>query len=274
MQSMTGFGAHEVDLTPAGKVCVELRSINHKFLEILVHLPEGTLSLEDRIKKTIETKIKRGRVTCAVNVIGAVQSAAFINEPLLKNYLGKLKNIKRKFKLDDNININTLVNLPGVLVAEEMRVSSGSIWPEVNQALKSALSELSKTRHKEGAALKGYLKNRTKVIKLDLGKAKLKFKKAVKEKLKTLDSSEEQSMFLKSSDINEEIERLSFHIHNLSNTLDKSGEIGKELDFIAQEMQREANTLAAKTFDVGVSAQVLKIKSSIEKVREQVQNIE
>ena len=136
------------------------------------------------------------------------------------------------------------------------------------------MEELTNTRRKEGIALKGYLKNRAKIIRIDLNKAKMKFKKAVKSKLKTLASSEEKSMFLKGSDITEEIERLSFHIQNLNGTLEKSGSIGKELDFIAQEMQREANTLAAKTFDVSVSAQVLKIKSSIEKVREQVQNIE
>ena len=267
MQSMTGFGAHEIDLAPAGKVCVELRSINHKFLEILVHLPEGTLSLEDRIKKTIESKIKRGRVTCAINIIGACSSAAFINEQLLKNYLTKLRSINKKLKLGNDVTMSTLINLPGVLVSEQARISSGSIWPEVNKALKSALGELAKTRRKEGLALKGYLGNRAKIIKLDLAKTKLKFKKAVKEKLRTLTTSEEQSMFLKSSDINEELERLTFHIHNLCRTLGKPGAIGKELDFIAQEMQREANTLAAKTFDVGVSAQVLKIKSSIEKVR-------
>ena len=97
---------------------------------------------------------------------------------------------------------------------------------------------------------------------------------AIKKKLKALDNDEERSAFLKDTDTTEEIDRLGFHIRNFKGKINESGSIGKELDFIAQEMQREANTLAAKTFDVAVSTQVLNIKSLIEKIREQVQNIE
>jgi uncharacterized protein (TIGR00255 family) len=131
-----------------------------------------------------------------------------------------------------------------------------------------------KMRHKEGRALFGFLKNRAEALRVNLVIIKIKFKKAIKEKLKYLDTEEERSNFLKDSDITEEIERLAFHIRNFNHKLSKNGPIGKELDFIAQEMQREANTLAAKTFEATISARVVQMKSQIEKIREQVQNIE
>jgi uncharacterized protein (TIGR00255 family) len=140
--------------------------------------------------------------------------------------------------------------------------------------LERALDDLVKTRKNEGQALHKYLKKRAEALSINLQAVKLRFKEAIKAKLSILITDEERSSFLKESDINEELERLTFHIGNFKNKLTQSGPVGKELDFIAQEMQREANTLAAKSFDVGVSGKVVEMKSQIEKIREQVQNIE
>lgn len=274
IQSMTGFGAKEIKVKPLGKICVELRSSNHKFLESVFHLPEGLLFLEDRLKKLIEAKIKRGRVTCVITSMAGGVSSVFINKTLLKNYIAKLKNIKEEFGVEDEININTLIHLPGVLSLEENKIPQGKIWSHLGILVNRALEDLVKMRQKEGRALFGFLKNRVELLKTELGMIKLRFKKAIKEKLVAIDTDEERSNFLKDTDITEEIERLSFHIRNFKNKLSKSGPIGKELDFIAQEMQREANTLAAKTFDVAISGRVVQMKSQIEKLREQVQNIE
>jgi len=129
-------------------------------------------------------------------------------------------------------------------------------------------------RQKEGRATYVYLKNRLEALKADLGIINSRFKKIVPHKLAKIASDEERASFLKVADISEELERLAFHIKNFWHKLSQLGPLGKELDFIAQEMQREANTVGAKSFDKIVSAKVVQLKSQIEKIREQVQNIE
>lgn len=274
IHSMTGFSSRECQITPFGKICVEFKTSNHKFLDIVFHLPDGFLSLEDKLKKEIEAKLKRGRVTCAIAITCAKGSNVLINKALLKNYITVLKGIKREFRINDNISINSLLKLPGVFNLEENRVPALSLWPRLNVLVNRTLDDLVKTRQKEGAALSGHLKTRVKELKVNLDTIKERFRKAIKVKLKTIKTDDERSAFLRTTDITEEIERLAFHFRNFRNKLSESGPIGKELDFIAQEMQREANTLGAKSFDTLVSAGAVQMKSRIEKIREQVQNIE
>lgn len=274
INSMTGFGTKETKILPWAKIRVELRSSNHKFLEIVFHLPEVLLSLEDRIKKEIEAKIKRGRVTCVINIAGALAPDVFINKQLLKNYVRALRNIKEEFRIQDEMGVDTLIHLPGVLSLAENRLSKVQIWPRLKVLVNQALDNLLAMRQKEGRALYVYLKARSEALKTNLFFIKARFKKAIKDKIANIRTDEERASFLKEMDITEEIERLGFHIQNFKNKILKKGPVGKELDFICQEMQREANTIGAKSFDVGVSARVIQIKSQIEKIREQLQNIE
>jgi uncharacterized protein (TIGR00255 family) len=274
VNSMTGFGSKEKEIAPFGKISVEIRSTNHKFLEIVFHLPEGFLSLEDRLKAEIEAKVKRGRITCAVNISGGKAAHIYVNKQLLKNYLSTFKHMQKEFHIKDDLSVNTLIHLPGVLSLEENAIPKASIWPHLKALANAALDEFVKMRRKEGQALHNYLKSRAQNLFADLQAIKARFKEAIKNKLGSLETDEERASFLRESDITEEIERLTFHIRNFKSKLGKSSPIGKELDFIAQEMQREANTLAAKSFDVKVSGTVVEMKSQIEKIREQVQNIE
>jgi len=274
IKSMTGFGSAESQISSLGKVSVELKSTNHKFLEIVFHLPLGLLALEDKIKKEIESKIKRGRITCAINISESKTQKVFVNKDLLKNYFHEFKSIKKEFKIRDEINIDTLIHLPGVISLEEHRVGKDVIWPQLKPVISKALGGLSKMRQNEGKALYGYLKERGKNLGESIGFISKRFKKAVQDKLKEIQTDEERSSFLKSSDITEEIERLMFHIGNFNKTIAQNLPIGKELDFVAQEMQREANTLAAKSFDAVISGRIVVVKSQIEKIREQVQNVE
>jgi len=274
IKSMTGFGSAEVEMAGQGKISVELRSTNHKFLETVLHLPDGSLCLEERVKKAIEAKIKRGRVTCAVHLSGKKAGNASINKTLLKKYLEKINSVKKELKLKDSLDLNALINLPGVLTLEEETVPAESLWPKLKVSLDIAVGNLVRAREKEGAALQGYLKKQADGLRGRLLNIKSRLRIAIKKKLKALNNDEERSAFLKDTDTTEEIDRLGFHMRNFKGKINENGSIGKELDFIAQEMQREANTLAAKTFDVAVSTQVLNIKSLIEKIREQVQNIE
>ncbi len=274
LSSMTGFGSREKEIAPLGKVSVELRSANHKFLDIVFRLPEGFLSLEERIKKEIEAKIKRGRVTCAINISAGSLPEVRVNKGLFRNYLAALREVKKEFRLKDEAYLDTLINLPGVLALADEQISKERIWPALKTLIQQALDGLVRARQKEGRALGIYLKSRAKGLEANLVRIRTRFKKVIKDKAAAFATDEERSSFLKDADISEELERLSFHIRNFQNKLTKGGSVGKELDFIAQEMQREANTIAAKSCDTAISGRIVGMKSQIEKIREQAQNIE
>ena len=166
------------------------------------------------------------------------------------------------------------MHLPGVLSLEEGRVPAESIWPRLKVLVERSVSELARTRSKEGKALFVFLKRRAQGLKEQLEIIKTRNKKIIKDRLAGFSTDDERCAFLKDANVSEELERLAFHIRNFSGKLSKAGSVGKELDFIAQEMQREANTMGAKSCDAIVSSRVVQVKSQIEKIREQVQNIE
>lgn len=274
INSMTGFGSSQAKISSWGQFCVEIRGTNHKFLDVALHLPDELLSLEERVKKEISAKIKRGRLVCVINISQRQTPRVCINKQLLKNYTAALRNIKNQVHIREGVSLDTLINLPGVLSLDTQKAAPLAIWPSLKILVNQALAELIKARHKEGRALSGFLKAKTATVGLDLNKIRQRFKKVVRQRLQELKADEERSGFLKDTDITEEIERLAFHLANLRTKLNKSGPLGKELDFITQEMQREANTMGAKSCDKFISASVVQIKSHIEKLREQLQNVE
>ena len=274
INSMTGFGSHEAGINSIGRICVELRCTNHKFSETVFNLPDGLLSLEEKLKKEIEDRIRRGRIYCAINIKGQATQGIFVNRKLLKNYLQELNAIKKEFKIDDGLGLDSLIRLPGVLSLKENNPAGAHIWEKLKPVFLQALNNLLKARRKEGKALAVLLKERGRLLKEDLSFIKRRFAVAVKNKLKEIQAEEERSAFLKAADVAEEIDRLHFHLNNFQHKIIKGGAVGKELDFITQEMQREANTLAAKSFDLMISGRAVQMKSQIEKIREQVQNIE
>lgn len=273
IQSMTGFGRAEKKIQPYGIVSVEIRSINHKFLESVIHVPEGFLSLEDKIKKEIETRIVRGRLTCVINIVNGSSRDVAINEQLIKKYLTSINSIAKKYGVGGEVNINNLITLPGVLSLTENRLDADKLWAQVKTVLHKALSELLAMRNKEGKALLCFLKERNDDLRKDIDEIKARYKKTAHEKAAKFSTDAERAAFLKETDITEEVERLDYHIANFKTKFTATGPIGKELDFISQEMQREANTMGAKTCDAYISGKVIEIKSHIEKTREQLQNI-
>lgn len=274
VNSMTGFGRSQAQIKLLGKVSVELKSSNHKFLDVVVHLPPGLLSLEENIKKEVESKIRRGRVTCVVSAEGTKAPAVFISRDLVRNYVSEIKKIKQEFRIKDELSINTLMHLPGVVCAREAAVSDFRLWPGLKKIVGQACRDLITMRQKEGRALYVHLKKRALALGRDLAAIRQGFTAAINRKLEQFNTEEERSSFLKESDITEEIERLEFHANNFVRTLSRNDAVGKELDFITQEMQREANTMGAKSCDTSISSIVIQIKSKIEKLREQLQNIE
>jgi len=274
IQGMTGFGSAENTFQKIGMVRVEIRSTNHKFLETVLHVPEGLISVEDKIKKTIEGRLKRGRVTCVVAVSKPASLQINVNMQVLTRYLAAIKEVSRRYKLAEKPAIDTLINLPGVLNVAEQRISSQELWPSLQKVLDASLDDLTAMRRKEGQALGVYLKTESEALSRGVDFVQQRFKKAIKAKVARIVSDIERASFLKEADISEELQRLAFHAKSFKGRLSSPGPVGKELDFICQEMQREANTIGAKSCDVEISAKVVQIKSQIEKLREQVQNAE
>lgn len=274
IESMTGFGRADVDARGIGRISVEIRSTNHKFLETVLHMPEGFLSLEEKIKKEIEGEVARGRIVCVVTIVAEEAHDVVINHRVIAKYLAAVKEIKRKHAIQENASMNTLLRLPGVFTLAESVGAQNKMWPSIRQLVVKATKELVSMRMKEGRALCVVLKSTAQKLRSHVAAVKARQQKVVDERKLGFASDEERSSFLKSSDIAEELDRLAYHVGNLLDKLRRGGVIGKELDFIAQEMQRETNTIGAKSCDASISGMVVEMKSFIEKIREQVQNIE
>jgi uncharacterized protein (TIGR00255 family) len=203
IKSMTGFAAKELKLRGSGKISVELRSTNHKFLDTVLHLPEGFLSLEDGIKKMIEARIKRGRVTCVVNIAGEKPAEILLNTQLLKKYIAQLSRARRRFGMKEEITLDTLIHLPGVLSLAQAPVSAKVSWPRLKILVNSAVQALDRARQKEGSALYRYLNSRARSLEADLRNVKARFKKVVADRLNIIKTDEEKASFLKNTDVTE-----------------------------------------------------------------------
>lgn len=270
LTGMTGFARASCQLKDT-HFNLEVRSLNHRYLDCLVHSPDGFGELEDFIKAQVRARIKRGRIT-VVLTIANLHPKVNVDYALGENYVRKLKELGHKLKLEDNLSLSQIINLEGILKLEKTPLT-----PEFIQAIKTladrTLEKLAAIRQKEGRAVSADILRRLRVIRKEADRIR-QGAKVVNAQKKNILSHEEYSVFLKSTDIAEELTRISYHLKNFLATIKKSTSSGKELDFIAQEIQREANTISAKAQNAAVSASIVKIKSAIEQIREQVQNVE
>jgi uncharacterized protein (TIGR00255 family) len=268
ISSMTGFGRARDLISPWGRISLEMRSVNHRFLDITLNLPEGFLYLEQKLKDKIAKRIKRGHIICRLDI-----NTSQLKKPILNKYYFSLKQISREIDLKQDIDINTLAGLPGVWsMQSQSSLSLG--WAQIRSLVKEALDLVIKRRQQEGEVLCKDLRTRLHRLEKILKAIKARFRKVIKQRLEKYKTEEEKNSFLKSSDINEEIVRLSSHLKNFSRCLKNNKAVGKELDFILQEMQRETNTIGAKSIDAAISKRIIAKKSEIEKMREMVQNVE
>ena len=291
IKSMTGYG-NAKERTPGGFASVEIKSINHRFLEVSCRLPGDLSSYEDKIQGLIKKKIIRGKLYFnlieegIINHVGALS----VDMELAKKYYNKLKKVKKTFNLDKDINLKDIVSFPGIVSYKISEKDILKIWPMLEKIINKALDKLIKTREREGRYLKQDLNKRLKIIAKSLKIIDSKsfknvkaYKRKLEKKIKEISgisapSNErleiEVALFAKNSDISEEITRLLGHLDHFAKVIKKAKEIGKTLDFLAQEMHREANTIGAKSNDATISSNVIEMKSAIEKIREQVKNIE
>jgi len=286
---MTGFGRGESKKEKLSCL-VELRSVNSRFLDISLHLPEKLFPLEMDIKKLIQRQIKRGKVTLSISLEGGDYSKVpLVDKEVVKQYLRAFRELKKVFNLDYQINLSMLSSLPGVITfskdkAQKSEVLSAVVLP----ALKKAIDSLVRMRKKEGDLLLRDIRRCLKNIKEEMTSIKLQMPKILKsyrgrlrERVKELTPQFDESRLLteiaiiaERGDINEELVRLQGHLTQFKSALRVSQPIGRKLDFLLQEMNREVNTIGSKAPSLNISQSVIKIKSELEKIREQVQNIE
>lgn len=293
MKSMTGYGRGEC-VQDGFKITVELSSVNRKQGEISVSLPRELEVLEAQIRNTINQKISRGRLNARVNLHSSSdQAAAAIrpNLPLARAYLRELKKLATELKLDDSVTLDQVIRAPGVLQAEDKVSDAEEFWPAVETALEQALNTLVKMREKEGAHLAADLKSRIKIMREAVATVEsrapevmTRYREQLRDRVKSAGlelPAEYDDRLLKElvyysdrSDISEELTRLASHFKQFDDYVKSREPVGRTLDFLSQEINREINTIGSKANDSLISREVVGLKTELEKFREQVQNIE
>lgn len=291
IHSMTGFGKAVVR-SKYGTVTVEIRALNHKFFELSAKIPNGLMRFEDKLKSITHQKIKRGKIYLNIELNGQKEPfpKVTISSEAARRYNRELAKLKKAVRLKGEIRLDQLITLPGVIVPEAPKLDSRKLMPHVRKALQEALGELVEDRAKEGRALYNDFAKRIENIRNTVAHIEerstvsiVKYKNHLTKMIKELTGAkyvdkgrlaQEVALFAKNCDISEELTRLKSHLSSFKDSLMQNTEIGKKLDFIAQELHREANTIASKSSDFKISKGVIQIKSDIEKIREQVKNVE
>ena len=290
MRSMTGYGRGEC-AREGFKFTVELNSINRKQSDIAVNLPKELVELEPRIRDEINAHLSRGRINAVVAYHrSAAEERVELDEVLAQAYLKAIQKLQRKTKLNGAITLDTLLRAPGVLKLAESAVDADAMWASVETALKKALAQLVKMREKEGKFLAVDLAGRLETITAGMTAVRQGAPDTMKRYREQLHARVKEAgldvpmdderlvkevvFFADRCDISEELTRLESHVCQFRDCL-KSGEpVGRTLDFLAQEMNREINTIGSKANAAEISQHVVRMKAELEKIREQVQNIE
>lgn len=274
IKSMTGFGNAQTVDKEYGKINLEIKSSNHRFLESIVSLPSGFMHIEDRLKKKIARKIRRGRVLANFAFAQQPGARVLIDQNTIMNYVRSLEKLRKKLSIRAELNLDTLLQLPQAVTFQVGNKAGKRVQTVLLKLLDIAVNRLESDRRRAGQAIYRDLNKRSTKLLMRVKSIKSMARIAIHKKSAGFSNAEEKSAFLKSADINEELTLLKFHINNFRLKLNLNAAVGKQLDFVAQEMQREANTLAAKSFDARILSEAIEMKTQIEKIREQLQNVE
>lgn len=289
---MTGFGRGSHSENEIS-VSIELKTVNNRFLDVNLRLPSDLQQLEGDIKRTVVARLSRGRVDINLQADREESVEYELNRPLIRSYLAVLNEIREEFSLSGEPDVNVIARLPNVL-----NIKKSEAPPEAGRvvivALEKALDDLNQMRENEGSMLKAELLARLSNIETRLAPIENeaagisdeiveRLNKRIGDLLGRSESqieidqgrlAQEVAYLADRADISEEISRLRTHIEHFRTIIDEEKEVGKRLDFLTQELNREANTIASKTANMTVKENALQIKSEIEKIREQVQNVE
>jgi uncharacterized protein (TIGR00255 family) len=290
MKSMTGFGKAEVK-NKSGKISVEISSVNNRFLEISPRLPRSFLSMEPKVRELINLKVERGKLNIFINYEEAISTkTSIINEELTKKVYIQLSKLKKSLKADGEISLSDLLLIPDISKPSQNNIDHKVIWPSLKKALVMALNDLIKMRQKEGTNISIDLKSRVTVLKKEISRIKKlsrtsvnKYRERLNKRINDLLENpivnnvrleEEVALIAERTDVSEECTRFDSHLKQFNSTISTKIPVGKKLNFILQELNREANTIASKCSDIDISSNVIVMKEEIEKMREQVQNLE
>ena len=291
IKSMTGFGRSEVTENNK-KFTVEMKSVNHRYLDVNIKMPKKLNFFESAIRAELKNYIARGKVDIFISYedLSENTSAVKYNHELASEYLKYLRQMSEEFGLEDDIRVSTLSRFPDVFEMEEQNEDEDEIWNGLKKAVDNACEMFVQTRITEGEHLKEDLLSKlddmlTHVDFIAERSPKIveEYRNRITEKVRdllednTVDEGRlltEVTIFADKVCVDEELVRLRSHIETTKNTLIEGGSIGRKLDFLAQEMNREANTTLSKSNDLEISNRGIELKTEIEKVREQIQNIE
>ncbi len=292
MKSMTGFG-RGFESSETFAVTVELKTVNNRFLDVNLRLSGELASLESTIKRQIGNRLSRGRVEVNLTYENTTAINYELNRPMITGYLAAMKKMQEEFSLSGEPDLNVIARLPNVILPQKDDLSEGFIIG-VEKAVNFALDDLEKMRHNEGEMLRNELnfrlteiENRLPAIEAETANVAEEYRARLTKKIGDLLAksasqieidqgrlAQEIAYLADRVDISEEIQRLRSHIEQFRQIMSDEKDVGKRLDFLTQELNREANTIASKTNNLIVKENALTIKSEIEKIREQVQNVE
>jgi uncharacterized protein (TIGR00255 family) len=289
IKSMTGFGQGSAE-GDTFRVRIDIRSVNNRFLDIHMRLPQELASLEVTLKKQVQGALKRGRIDVTVSVDQIKEANFMINRPLVAGYISALRELK-EFGVEGEPSLELIAKLPGAISAsQESGKLDETLASGIVAAVSQALVSLTEMRVVEGQQLAAELNSRLDIIEkqmpsIESEAARLPgvYREKLQKRLQEIASgvqidegrlAQEAIMLADRSDISEEIARLKSHIGQMRDVVRADEEVGKRLDFILQEMNREANTILSKSGDLTVSDAAIIIKTEVEKLREQAQNVE
>ena len=290
IKSMTGFGRGEASQDNI-TFSVDIKSVNHRYSDISVRMPRMVSALEEKVREYVGTKLNRGKIDIYINYDSFGQDTKVkLDTNLATAYVDALNTLKTQFAIKDDISLSLLTRFSDVLKLDTEEKDLDFLWGILYTALEQAVGSLIEMRSREGERLRADMLQKLEHTKSILEEIKAKsatlvdeYKNKLYEKIKELTKDiqldenrllTEVAIFADKSTIDEEIVRLGSHIEEFKKTLSVNAAIGKKLDFIVQEMNREINTIGSKSADLSVVNNVIGIKSEIEKIREQVQNIE
>ena len=291
IKSMTGFGRCEVQ-KDSRKFTVELKSVNHRYLDVNIRMPKKLNFFETAIRTLLKSYANRGKVDIFITYedLSQTQVSVKYNAALAAEYLKYLRQMEEEFGLENDVRISTLSRYPEVFTMEEQSEDEEELWNGLKEALEGAFTQFVQTRQTEGGNLKKDILSKLDILMEQIGFIEVRspqivagYRAKLEDKMKELlaDTQIEESriaaeviLFADKICTDEEVVRLKSHIRHMRDTLEEKDEIGRKLDFIAQEMNREANTILSKANDIDVSDHAIRLKTEIEKIREQIQNIE
>lgn len=291
IRSMTGFGRYEISENNR-KITVEIKSVNHRYLDINIRMPKKLYNFENNIRHLIKNMLERGKVDVFISYEDYSEGSMCLkyNEAIAKEYYDTVSKIAETFGIKNDATATYIAKCPEVVVMEEQAVSEDELDKLVSDTVNGALLELVKAREKEGENLRNSLYEKTKIMQdivsmikekspMILKEYKAKLEEKVKDMLEnsSIDDSRiaaEVTLYADKVCVDEEIVRLISHIESMNSNLVDGERVGRKLDFIAQEMNREANTILSKAGDVILTDLGIELKTLIEKIREQIQNIE